>query len=105
MVVAAFTVGMIPTPPDIPQTLLSIPLYLLFELGLIMGGFIPNRQTPRFKYSQQRCLILYFTHPGETWRDNPPPFRETNPGLALTADAGSFSRVKVVAVARSSQSS
>ena len=38
MVVAAFTVGMILTPPDIlSQTLLSIPLYLLFELGLIMG--------------------------------------------------------------------
>ena len=36
--VAEFTVGMILTPPDIlSQTLLSIPLYLLFELGLIMG--------------------------------------------------------------------
>lgn len=38
MIVAAFTVGMILTPPDvISQTLLSIPLYLLFELGIIMG--------------------------------------------------------------------
>ena len=38
MVVAAFTVGMILTPPDsLSHTLLSIPLYLLFELGLIMG--------------------------------------------------------------------
>lgn len=38
MLVAAFTVGMILTPPDVlSQTLLSVPLYLLFEIGLFMG--------------------------------------------------------------------
>ena len=38
VLVGAFTVGMILTPPDIlSQVMLSIPLYLLFEIGLIMG--------------------------------------------------------------------
>lgn len=38
ILVGAFTVGMILTPPDVlSQVLLSVPLYLLFEVGLIMG--------------------------------------------------------------------
>lgn len=39
IIVAAFFVGMILTPPDIiSQTLLAIPMWLLFELGLVLAG-------------------------------------------------------------------
>ncbi len=39
VIVGAFVVGMILTPPDvISQTLLAIPMWLLFELGLVIAG-------------------------------------------------------------------
>ncbi|MCW8883929.1 MAG: twin-arginine translocase subunit TatC [Motiliproteus sp.] len=38
MIVACFVVGMLLTPPDvISQTLLAVPMWLLFELGIILG--------------------------------------------------------------------
>ena len=38
IIVAAFVVGMLLTPPDvISQTLLALPMWLLFELGLVMS--------------------------------------------------------------------
>lgn len=38
VIVGCFVVGMLLTPPDvISQTLLALPMWLLFELGLIMG--------------------------------------------------------------------
>ena len=41
----AFIVGMFLTPPDvISQTLLAVPVYLLYELGILMSRFfVPNR--------------------------------------------------------------
>lgn len=44
----AFIVGMLLTPPDvISQTLLAIPVYLLFEAGIIMSRvMLPNREQP-----------------------------------------------------------
>ncbi len=41
----AFIVGMFLTPPDvISQTLLAVPVYLLYELGIVMSRFfVPNR--------------------------------------------------------------
>jgi len=40
----AFVVGMLLTPPDIiSQTVLAIPVYLLFELGLVMSKLIKPR--------------------------------------------------------------
>jgi len=43
VIIGAFTVGMLLTPPDVfSQTLLAIPLWLLFELGVWIGG----RKTP-----------------------------------------------------------
>ena len=40
----AFVVGMLLTPPDIiSQTVLAIPVYLLFELGLIMSRVLKKR--------------------------------------------------------------
>jgi sec-independent protein translocase protein TatC len=46
VIVVAFIVGMILTPPDIiSQTLLAIPMWLLFELGLLIASLYQN--TPR----------------------------------------------------------
>lgn len=44
----AFVIGMFLTPPDvISQTLLAIPVYLLYELGLVMARiFAPQRAAP-----------------------------------------------------------
>lgn len=43
----AFVIGMFLTPPDVfSQTLLAVPVYLLFELGIIMSRiFAPRRNT------------------------------------------------------------
>ena len=38
IIVGAFIIGMLMTPPDaISQTLLAIPIWILFELGLFFG--------------------------------------------------------------------
>ena len=44
VIVGAFVVGMLLTPPDvISQIMLAIPMWLLFELGLIFSGFFKVR--------------------------------------------------------------
>ena len=44
VIVAAFVIGMLLTPPDvISQVLLAIPVWLLFELGLVMSKFFIKR--------------------------------------------------------------
>jgi sec-independent protein translocase protein TatC len=45
IIVAAFVIGMELTPPDIiSQTLLAVPMWLLFELGVFMGErFAPRK--------------------------------------------------------------
>lgn len=46
VVVAVFVVGMLMTPPDpISQTLLAIPMWLLFELGVFAGGLYGQSET------------------------------------------------------------
>ena len=41
VIVGAFIIGMLLTPPDvISQTLLAIPIWLLFELGILFSKFI-----------------------------------------------------------------
>lgn len=46
MIVGAFVIGMLLTPPDvISQTLLAVPIWLLFELGLLVARFIPRTQS------------------------------------------------------------
>jgi sec-independent protein translocase protein TatC len=41
VIVGCFVMGMLLTPPDvISQTLLALPMWLLFEAGLIMGRFL-----------------------------------------------------------------
>ena len=46
IIVGAFVVGMLLTPPDvISQTLLAIPMWLLFELGLVIAGLYQTSST------------------------------------------------------------
>ena len=48
IIVGAFIVGMLLTPPDIiSQVLLALPVWLLFELGLILGRFVKQRHEAR----------------------------------------------------------
>jgi len=43
----AFVIGMFLTPPDvISQTLLAVPVYLLYELGIVMARFFALRKEP-----------------------------------------------------------
>lgn len=45
IVVGAFVIGMLLTPPDIiSQTLLAVPMWLLFEIGLLVGGYVVKRR-------------------------------------------------------------
>jgi sec-independent protein translocase protein TatC len=42
----AFVIGMFLTPPDVfSQTLLAVPMYLLYEAGLIMARFLLPEKT------------------------------------------------------------
>ncbi|MBD3633388.1 MAG: twin-arginine translocase subunit TatC [Methylophaga sp.] len=46
VIVGAFVVGMLLTPPDvISQTLLALPVWLLFELGLVSARWLPKRRS------------------------------------------------------------
>ena len=45
VIVGAFVIGMLLTPPDvISQTLLALPVWLLFELGLVSARWLPKRR-------------------------------------------------------------
>ncbi|MBI5450964.1 MAG: twin-arginine translocase subunit TatC [Gammaproteobacteria bacterium] len=45
VIVGAFIIGMILTPPDVfSQTLLAVPMWLLFEVGLLCSRFVARRQ-------------------------------------------------------------
>jgi sec-independent protein translocase protein TatC len=47
VVIGCFVVGMILTPPDIfSQTLLAVPMWLLFEIGVLCSSMV----TPRGEY-------------------------------------------------------
>ncbi len=44
VIIGCFVVGMILTPPDIfSQTLLAVPMWLLFEIGILFGSLIRKR--------------------------------------------------------------
>lgn len=45
VVVGAFVIGMLLTPPDIiSQTLLATPMWFLYEIGIIVGAFVKKRR-------------------------------------------------------------
>ncbi|MES1927121.1 twin-arginine translocase subunit TatC [Salinisphaera sp. T31B1] len=56
IVVAAFGVGMLLTPPDvISQTLLAVPIYLLYEIGIWMARlFVPGMKEVEAQQDEQR---------------------------------------------------
>ena len=46
IIVGAFVIGMLLTPPDIiSQTLLALPVWLLFEFGLLCSHWLPKKTT------------------------------------------------------------
>ncbi|EKY3225642.1 Sec-independent protein translocase subunit TatC [Cronobacter dublinensis] len=48
VLVGAFVVGMLLTPPDVfSQTLLAIPMYCLFEVGIFFSRFYVGKRRPR----------------------------------------------------------
>lgn len=56
VVVGCFTVGMLITPPDvISQTLLAVPMWLLFEVGLLFGRLVdqPDETSSSDEISEQ----------------------------------------------------
>jgi sec-independent protein translocase protein TatC len=47
VVIGCFVVGMVLTPPDIfSQTLLAVPMWMLFEVGVLFAGMIKKRSDP-----------------------------------------------------------
>jgi len=47
VLLGAFTVGMLLTPPDmISQTLLAIPMYVLYEIGILMARIMIKKREP-----------------------------------------------------------
>ena len=47
MIVGCFAIGMVLTPPDVfSQTLLAVPMWLLFEAGVICGSMVKKREEP-----------------------------------------------------------
>lgn len=48
IIVAAFVIGMVLSPPDVvSQTLLAVPIWFLFELGLLFSRFFRSRHEDR----------------------------------------------------------
>lgn len=46
VIVGVFVLGMLLTPPDIiSQTLLAIPMWILYEFGIVVGGFYSRKKT------------------------------------------------------------
>ena len=56
VIVGAFVVGMILTPPDvISQILLAVPMWLLFELGLFLSKFFNERVAEAVEAKEERA--------------------------------------------------
>jgi len=52
--VACFVVGMFVTPPDvISQTILAVPMYLLFEVGILFGRLVEKRSKEEIEEADQ----------------------------------------------------
>lgn len=53
ILVGAFIVGMFLTPPDVlSQTLLAVPMYLLFELGVLLSNFYVGKSRKDYQNEQ-----------------------------------------------------
>lgn len=58
IIVGAFIIGMLMTPPDmISQTLLAIPIWLLFELGLVISRSMAAKRDAEFKDDEPNLAL------------------------------------------------
>ncbi len=54
MIVGCFAVGMVLTPPDIfSQTLLAVPMWMLFEAGVFFGALVKKRDEHEAEQDQE----------------------------------------------------
>ncbi len=54
VIVGVFVVGMLLTPPDvISQTLLALPMWLLFEIGVLIGGLYAGKRNENAEQEEQ----------------------------------------------------
>jgi sec-independent protein translocase protein TatC len=52
--VGCFVIGMFVTPPDvISQTILAVPMYLLFEVGIFFGRFVEKRSKEKLQEAEE----------------------------------------------------
>ena len=60
IIVAAFVIGMLLTPPDIiSQTLLAVPVWLLFELGVYFSGWFIKQKESLSKETADSAVAAY----------------------------------------------
>ncbi|HSP30958.1 MAG TPA: Sec-independent protein translocase subunit TatC, partial [Halomonas sp.] len=53
-----FIIGMLLTPPDVvSQTLLAVPMYLLYEVGLLFGRLVRKRKAEKEAAEEQEADI------------------------------------------------
>ena len=53
VIVGAFIIGMVLTPPDaISQTLLAVPMWLLFEIGLLFSRLFVRKANAEYEYEE-----------------------------------------------------
>ena len=46
VILGCFVIGMLMTPPDVvSQSLLAVPMYLLYEVGLLFGRLVKRRSS------------------------------------------------------------
>ena len=65
IIVAAFVIGMLLTPPDvISQTLLAIPMWLLFELGIFFSRRVESGQAPEQETESVSDVAVDAEHSG-----------------------------------------
>jgi sec-independent protein translocase protein TatC len=58
IIVGCFVIGMMLTPPDmISQSLLAVPMWLLFEIGIIMSKLVGNKKSDEDEESESVDLV------------------------------------------------
>lgn len=55
IILGCFVIGMLMTPPDIiSQTLLAVPMWILFELGLLLSRWMPTKNKESDKHKEPK---------------------------------------------------
>jgi len=76
VIVGSFVVGMLLTPPDIvSQTLLAIPVWLLFELGIIFSRIIGSRKAQKENEEANNSSDAEDTNESSTGDDEEPRYK------------------------------